>query len=131
MRERATERATVPHCRVGHRLGGGRDQPGVLPDQRVVQDLVVGGHGPDHQVVAVLPDTAHVTDPPDVDDHRRVGEPQPQQGNEGLAAGHDLGVVAALPESGDRLVHRARPHVVELGGDHWAPPAVASVCAPP
>ena len=130
--ERATEGAAVPDRRVGDRRGRLGDQPRVLLDQRVVQHVVVGGHGADDDVVAVVADAAHLLDPADVDDDLRVGEPEPQQRDERLAAGHHLGVVAVLGECGHRLVDRAGADVVELRRDHAdSPPAVVSVDAPP
>ena len=99
--------------------------------QRVVHHLVVGGHRADDQLVAVLPDAAQLADPAEVDQRGRVRQPQPQQRQQALPAGEHLGVLAGPAELGDRLVDRVRPHVVELRGDHWAPPAVVAVCGPP
>ena len=100
--------------------------------QVVVHDVVVGRHRADHEVVAVLPDAGQLADAAHVDDDLGVGQPQPQQRDERLAAGHHLGVVTVLTERGDRLVDRAGTDVRELGGDHAdSPPAVLSVPAPP
>ena len=85
----------------------------------------------DHQLVAVPPDAAQLADPADVDEHGRVRQPQPQQRQQALPAGEHLGVLAGPAELGDRLVDRVRPQVVELRGDHSAPPAVVAVCGPP
>jgi hypothetical protein len=59
----------MAHLRVGHRLRGQRQQRGVLTHQRVSGHLVVRGHRPDHQGVAVLTDAAQRIDPVQVDDH--------------------------------------------------------------
>ena len=94
--QRAAERAAVPHLRVGDRRGRLREQRRVLRHQRVVQHLVVGGHRADHDGVAVVADAAQLGDPADVDDRRRVGQPQPQHRDQRLAAGEDLAVLAGL-----------------------------------
>jgi hypothetical protein len=131
VRDRAAERAAVADRRVGHGLRRLGEQTGVRLDQVGGHDLVVRRHRADDQGVAVLTDAAHLLDPTDVDEDGRVGEPQPQQGDQRLTAREDLAVLAGLGQRRDGLVDRRGPHVVELGGDHWAPPAVVSVWAPP
>ncbi len=63
----------------------------------------------------------------EVDEQRRRGEPQLHERQQRVAAGEDLGVLAALAEGGQRLVDRGGPDVVELRGDHDAPPSVGPV----
>src|SRR5438270_4917536 len=79
---------------------------------------------------AVLP--LHAVQPRNatqVDQQRRGGEPQLHQRQQRVAAGQQLGLVAILVQHPDRLLERVRRFVIELGGDHWAPP-FASWIAP-
>ncbi len=50
----AAEGPAVPDLRIAHRLGGQRQQRGMLPDQRIVDHVVVRGHRPDHDGIAVI-----------------------------------------------------------------------------
>ncbi len=104
--QRAAERAAVPDLRVGDRAGRRGQQRGVLAHQRVVHHLVVGGGRADEQRVAGVRDTTHVLDPAAVHQHRRCRKPHPQQRQQGLPAGDDLGLVAGLDQRGHRAVHR-------------------------
>ena len=90
----------------------------MLVDEGVVHDLVVRGHGADDEAVALLADAAQGVDPPEVDDDRRRVEPHPQDGEQALPAGQDLGVVAGFGEGGESLLDRGRSGVVECCGDH-------------
>jgi hypothetical protein len=120
-------RASRPACPVaglvvGHRLGRLGQQRDVLLHQVVAEEVVVGGHRADRDVVAVLADAAQLGDAAEVDEHRRGGEPQPQHRDQALPAGQDLGVVPAVAQRLHRLGDRRRLDVVELGRDHWTSP---------
>ena len=69
VRQRAAEGTAVPHLRVGQELDGLGDHEGVVPDEVVVEDVVVGRHRTDHDGVAVLPHPAERLDLAEVDDH--------------------------------------------------------------
>ncbi len=75
--------------------------------------------------VALVAHPAELGDAAEVDDQRRVTHAQPQDGDEALAAGHELGVVPAVDQRLDRLVDRGRPDVVERCRDHRCPPWVS------
>ncbi len=60
MCQRAAERPAVAHGRVGDRRGGLGQNAAVLADQRVVDQLIVGGPGPDQQFVAYVRDAAQL-----------------------------------------------------------------------
>jgi len=66
-----------------------------------------------------------------VDEHARRREAQLHQRDQALSAGEHLRVVAVLAERRHGLVDGSGLDVVELGGDHWAPPAVEAVWSPP
>ena len=96
-------------------------------DQGVVHDVVVRGQRADDDGVAVVADAAQAVDPAQVDDHVGGVQPHPQHGQQALAAGHDLGVVAVLGRAPERLLDGGRRQVVELGGDHAPAPSVEEV----
>ena len=119
------EGPAVADLEVRHRLRGLADQLHVLVQQVVAGDLVVGRHGPDHDLVAVLAHPAQFGDAAEVDHQRRVTHAQAQDRDEALAAGHELRVVAAVDQRLERLVDRGRPDVVERCRDHRCPPWVS------
>ncbi len=122
----------MAHRRVGHRRGGLRQQSAVLAHQRVVQHLVVGGHGPDREVGSLVAHAAQRVHPAHVYQDLRVGQPQPQQRDQRLTPGEDLRVVAVLTQRSNGLLDAAGADVVERRGDHRAPPPSEDpVCWPP
>src|SRR5262249_27725437 len=107
-----------------------REDAAVRRNQRVVDKLVVRRARADEQRVASVGDAAQLNKPADVDEQVGVGEPEPQERQQALPAGDDLGVFAAGGQRPDGLVHRARLDVIELGRDHAAPPLPLAVpCA--
>ena len=63
MRQVSAESAAVPDLRIRDRAGGFREEQRVLVDERIAQQVVVGGHRADHQAVAVLAHPAKLVDP--------------------------------------------------------------------
>src|SRR3954463_11024253 len=62
----------------------------------------------------------------EVDEQRRAGEPHLHERQERVPAREDLRVLATVRERREGLVERVGRDVVELGGDHAAPPVVSS-----
>jgi hypothetical protein len=140
VRQRAAERAPVPHLAVGDGLGGLGDQGRPTCDQRIGEDVGVRRHRADHDGVVLLADAAQLGHLRQVDHRLRGGEPQPHDRDQRLPTGQDLHVLTALGDGLQRLVDRRRPGVGERSGDHRSPPSeeasvetpvVVSVCAPP
>jgi hypothetical protein len=77
----------------------------VLPDQVVVQHVVVRGHRTDHDGVTVVGDALQLGDPPDVDDRRRVRKPQPEHREQRLTTGEHLAVLTGRTQCRDCLLH--------------------------
>ena len=50
------------------------------------QDFVVRGHGADHQLVAFVADSPHSRGSAEVNYHVRIGQPEPEYGQEALPA---------------------------------------------
>jgi hypothetical protein len=125
-RERTAERAAVAHGGVGDGRGRHGQQRGVLLHERVVDHVAVLGHRADDERVALVGDAAQLGHPREVDEHGREGQPQPQDGDEALPTGEDLGVLTGLAEGADGLSERRRGDVVEVGGDHSACPSSAA-----
>ncbi len=123
VRERAAEGAEVAHLRVGDGARGLGQQQRVLPDERLARDVVVRGHGADDDHVAVVADPAQLRDAPEIHHQVGRGHPQPEHGEQALATGQHLHLpVSGRPEQGEGLLDGARCLVVELRGDHRAPP---------
>ncbi len=66
-----TERAPMPDLRIADRLRGQRQQRGMLANQRIVDHIVMGGHGPDDDGVAIVAGPAQFADLVQVHQHRR------------------------------------------------------------
>ena len=125
MRDRAADRAAVPHLRVADEVGRVRNDRAPLREQRVADDLRVAGERSDRDPVAVLAHVAQVPQPADVDEERRAGEAEAQERNERMTAGEQLRILVT-PEQLDRPVEGVGPLVLEGGGDHV--PALAAAC---
>ena len=76
-------------------------------------------------------DALELLDPAEVDDLLRGVEPHPQDGQEALAAGHHLGVVAGLGQRREGVGDRGGGEVVERCGDHWPAPSVEAPASAP
>src|SRR3954464_12085070 len=87
----------------------------------------VGGHRPDPPLAVLALRAAEPADLAQVDEHRRRREAQLHERQERVAAGEDLGVLAALGQRPERVLERLRRGVLELGRDHCAPPSVGLV----
>ena len=83
-----------------------------------VEQVVFGGHGTDADLVAHLRDAAQVRDPAQVDQVRGLRETQLHHGQQAVATGQQLGVVAQGGQQLERLRHRAGAVVIEWDGDH-------------
>ena len=77
-----------------------------------VLDVALPRRGPQFEPGAVA-DVGQLGGAVDVDDVRGAGQPKPEKWDEALAAGHDLGFIAQLPEEADGLVNGLRGVVVE------------------
>jgi hypothetical protein len=119
--DRAADRASVAHLGVADLAGDLRQQGHLGPQQLGVLDVVVAGERPDAHLPAPVAHVGQVADPPDVDQHRGHGEPQPHERQQRVAAGQQLGVVTVLGQDGDGLVGGRGPPVLERGRDHRAP----------
>src|SRR5581483_3474222 len=117
----AADGAAVPDLRVAdlaRRLG---DEDALLRDHWVADEIGVPRQRSDRDGVSLVPDVAEVVEAADVDEQRRPREPHAQERDQRVAAGEELGVLAA--EKLDRLADRPRPRVVEGGRDHGPAPA--------
>ena len=121
MRQVSAESATVPDLRIRDRTGGFREEQRVLADERIAQQVVVGGHRADHQAVAVLAHPAKLVDPAEVDEDGRGGQPQSQHRHQGLPACDDLRVLSGLRKRRHRVVNRGRRDIVETRRNHRGP----------
>ena len=74
------------------------------------------GPGADPQVVVGLDDAVEAGDVAEVDEERRLGEPELDQRDEAVAAGQELGLAFAVLQDPQRLVQVGRTDVVELAG---------------
>ena len=90
VRERAAERAAVPHLAVADGGRRGREQRRVPPHQVRGRDLGVCGHRADDEGVAVEPDAAQAGHAAQVHQQGRRGQAQPQHRQQLLPAGENL-----------------------------------------
>jgi hypothetical protein len=101
------------------------DQGAVLLEQRIADELRMPRERTDRDRVAVLADVAQVVQTADVDEQGRARETQPHRGDQRVPAGEELRILVTA-EQFDRLLDRARPRILERGGDHA--PALAAAC---
>ena len=85
-------------------------------------DLVLGGHRADDDVVAVGADALEVADAGEVDEVGRRREPQLHHRDQAMAAGKRAGVVAEIGEQGDGVGDGFRAVVGECAWNHGCPP---------
>src|SRR5262249_2024765 len=85
-----------------------------LPDERA-----------DHERPVPLGDRPEPADPVQVDDVAGRGEPELHQGDETLATGEDLRVLAEPAEKGDRVLQGGRAVVLEGRRNHARPPSAS------
>ena len=93
VRERAADRAAMPHLRIADQSGGVRDERVVLLDQRVVADVVVPRQRTDRERLARVAHVRQLVEPTDVDEQRRPGEAEPQQREQRMPAREQLCVL--------------------------------------
>ena len=111
-------RAAVAHLRIGDQ------QRGLVQDRQrfgdVVrgQQLVLGGHGADHDLVAVAADAFQAVDAVQVDQMLGGGEPELHHRDQAVAAGQRPGIVAQGREQFHRIGHGRRPVIAERARDH-------------
>ena len=87
-------------------------------DERLGVEIRLAGEGADAEGAVLLPHVAEPVDAVDIDEMTRLRQPEAHQGNEALAAGQDLGVIAKFPEQRDGLGERRRGVVREFARDH-------------
>ena len=94
----------------GRRPGRRRGQERHLLLEQVGRlEVAVAGERADGDVVAAVADVRQVGQPADVDEHRRLGEPQLHQRQQRVPAGEELGVVAVLGRAGEAPRRPSRP----------------------
>ena len=101
-------RADVAHLRIGD-LQRGLAQQRYLGGEKLGGDqLVLGHHGADDDVVAVGPDAFEVGDAGEIDEMRRRGEAQLHHRDQAVPAGEGASVVAPLGEQTHRFLDGCR-----------------------
>ena len=129
VRDRTADRAAVAHLVVAD-LGRDRAQHTALLGEHVAGlEIAVTGQRADREVIAGVAHVREVAHPADVDEHRRRREPQLHERQQRHAAREELRVLAVLADQRDRLGGRTGPHVVERGGDHFAPCIVSAAAS--
>src|SRR5262249_9173230 len=83
---------------------------------------VLRDRGADLHLAVGLADRRELGDARDVDQHRRIDQPQVEHGEERLPAGKHPRVVAVLGEDRDRLLGGVGAHIVERMRLHARPP---------
>ena len=76
------------------------------------------GRGPDLDDTLLLPNTGKVRDLPDVDQDRRLAQPELHQRDEAVPTSQELSVAIGRPEPRDRVIERRGTLVLEPGRDH-------------
>jgi hypothetical protein len=94
----APDSAPVPDGRVPDERGRVGDEAAVLLQGRVALRVAVAGHRADGEAVALVADVVQVADAPEVDENRRGGEPELHDGEQAVATGEELGLVAVLAQ---------------------------------
>jgi hypothetical protein len=108
----------VPDLRVAHQPGHVGQDRNLRLQQLAGLEIAVAGESPDGHRVAGVVDVGQRIQPAHVDQHRRRGQPQLHQGDEGVPPGQQLRLVAVLVQQGDGLLGRGGTQVVEGGGNH-------------
>jgi hypothetical protein len=111
--QRAADRAPVADLRVADERrdpGQQRHRPGHLC---AVLDRRLGGGGAHPQAAVAALDAPQVVDAPDVDEVVEHGQAQGEEGDQALAPGQDLGLVAQLGQGRGRLAGGAGGVVLE------------------
>ena len=107
--DRAADRAAVAHLRIADLAGRVGEQRDVLGQHVGALDVHVPRQRPDGDVVAGVTDVGQVAQPADVDQHGRLGQPQPHQRQQAVPAGEELGLVAVLADEAGSPPRRSRP----------------------
>ena len=90
----------------------------MLPEGGVAFHVAVAGHRADGEVIPFIADVVQVVYATEIDENRRGGEPELHYGEQAVAAGEELGLLAVLPEQLDSVVDGFGDLVVEGKGDH-------------
>ena len=114
--QRAADRAAVAHDGIGDHVLGVAKQRQVLGEQLGLQQVHVAGQRADPDLVALLPDVGEVRQVVDVDQVRRVREPELHHRQQAVAARDDARLGAELLKRRDRALHARRPLVLEWRG---------------
>src|SRR5215207_5559001 len=122
----AADGAAVPYLRVSDERRRVGDEAAVLLQGGVALHIAVAGHRANGEVIPFIVDVVEVIYAPEVDEDRRGGEPELHYGEQAVAAGEELGLVAVLPEQLDSVVDGFGNLIVEGKGDHdLLPPSVS------
>jgi hypothetical protein len=117
----AADRADVPDLDVADRRYGVLEH--AVVHRRRLHELGVRRERADRDpAVGELANAAQLGQATDVDELGRLGQPEPHQRQDALAAGDDLRRAARAGQVPDRLLDGARADVVEFGGDHARAP---------
>ena len=116
VREAAAERAAIADLRIADLTGGIGHHRALLTQHRGRGHVVVHGRGADLDLAVLLANAGEARNAGDVDERRRLAEPQLHQRHQAVAAGEQF--PARILQLLDRLVHRRRAVVVELGRNH-------------
>ena len=111
--ERAADRAAVAHDRIGDHVLGVAKQRQALGEQLGLQQIDVAGQRADSDLVALLPDVGELRQVVDVDQVRRVREPELHHRQQAVAARDDARLGAELLQRRDRALDAGRALVLE------------------
>ena len=127
--QRSPEGSTVADLGVADLRGGCGQQAGLAADQVTGLHVAVPGEGADSQHVTVVADVGEVRQATDVNHDRRGRQPVLHEGQQGMTAGQELGLVTVLGEEGDRVLGRSGQLVFEGDRNHRELPAACRTAA--
>ena len=114
----AADGAHVAHLRIGDQKRGFVQDRQRLGDLVGGQQFVLGGHRPDHDLVAVAADAFQPGDAVQVDQMLGGSKPKLHHRDQTVAAGERAGFVAQGREQFDRIGHGRGPVIAERARNH-------------
>jgi hypothetical protein len=111
--DRAADRALVAGLEVADERQRRRDQRQRRGEVRPILELVLGHGGADFHHAADHPDVIQFRQPPDIDQHRRLGDAQVEHRHQRLPARQHAGGVAMLRKNRNGFLHAVRAHIIE------------------
>ena len=123
----------VPRCRTCGSptwLAALSQQRQLAGQQAGLGQVVVAGQRADRDVGTIGPDVAELGEPADVHQHLGHGQPQLHQRQQGMPAGQELRVIAAVGGQGQGLIHRAGPLIAELRRDQRTCSSLTAAAVP-